>query len=332
MDDKLATLARRRDRFFAAAKYSLLLCAIAWLASMAFYDTAADPAIDYPKILLPAQLDYAMMLGGIKDIGIRRIGSGPATLFGVQSFASALLVLGLIALFRARVGRRPWSRTGLVLVLLSVPLWIFAFGGGSPIFTPRFVRPDGFERLVRFVEARQPGSVATLRAGGRLDLPERAAGGKTLYFADASSPPVPARPGSPPLADQGDAEAFRFALAQQAMFAGDKAGLRRLLPIRMETQAADAPARDDVAQRLGRIGRAAGMAPVPPGDAAWVAEGERRWRLAMRLIRANRFLIQASLAAGLIALVFGLVLKRRLRRIERSAAAAFDPVPTANPA
>jgi hypothetical protein len=328
MEARLAVLRARRDAFIGAAKALLLICVIAWLCGICFYDTAADPALDRPKILLPTRLTHALLLADIAPLEIRRIWGGPATLFGLQGFATCLLGLGLFALAWARLSHRPFSRKGAALALASLPLWMLSFQESGRIAYPTLVRAEQFGWLTRLVETRQPGAVARLRAGGRLGLPDDEGGklrlrtrtdpGGTLSLTSASD--------EPPIRDRIDAEALRFALAQEAMFVGDRATLRRLLPIRLAMPPADQPARNDIAQRLAALGRAAGAPPVPPDQAAWVAAGEASWDRALALIRANRTLIQLTLVLGLVALLIGLVLGRHVRTIERLAAAA-GPAP-----
>jgi hypothetical protein len=328
MDERLASLRGRRDMFLATAKGLLMLCTLLWLASMCFYDTAADPGADRPKILLPTRLGYALIVGHIEHLDIRRIWGGPATLFGLTSFAASLTLIAAIAMVRAWMNRRALSRLGPALGIIAIPLWALSLQAGALVAFPTFVRPEAFQRLADLVDRQQPGTLARLHAGQRLALPANVGAMRSFRVSEAEGRLlVNGRDDARPLRDQADAEAMRFALAQQAMFANDRATLRRLLPIHLAMPATDLPARNDIAQRLAAMGRAAGAAPVPPADAAWVEQGEARWLLGLRLIRINRFAIQTSLALGLAALFLGLLLRRRMARIEgHSLGLAGNPV------
>ena len=325
MESRFETLKARRDRFLAIGKWVLLLCAVLWLASIAFYDTAADPGVDRPKILLPSRLTYTLLVANIEHLDLRRIWGGPATGFGLASFACSLLVLGLAALARARLNRRPLSRTGAALALSSVPLFILTWQATALNVYPLFVDQASFRELTRAIEARQPRMVATLRAGIMPDLPADIGGGRRLRVLRGEGTRVGALDGDLSIRDRVDAETLRFALAQQAWIEGDRAALRRLLPIALAMPPTDRTARNDFAQRLAAMGRAAGVAPVPAVQAQWVAEGEAAWTLTLRFIRINRILIRITMLAGMLSLLIGLVLRRRVGQIERHRAEVGAP-------
>jgi hypothetical protein len=333
MEGRLETLRARRDRFLKIGKWVLLLCAVLWLASIAFYDTDADPGATGPRILLPSRLAYSLLLGGIEPLDIQRVWGGPATLFGLGSFATSLLVLGLAALARARLNDRPWSRTGAVLVLCSMPLWALTYAASGRAIYPVLVRPEAFQRLTALIEARQPGTVSTLRAGTRLALPANVGGGRRIRVLQSGEGIMVKGPDDAlPIQDQLDAETLRFALAEQAYFAGDRPAVRRLLPIALAMPPADQPARNEFAQRLAAIGRFAGVPPVPDNQARWVEEGDATWAFAMRFILVNRVLIRITMLAGMLSLLIGLVLRRRVGQIERHRAETRVPIiPRAKP-
>jgi len=326
MESRLEMLKARRDRFLAIGKWLLLLCAILWLGSIAFYDTAADPGVDRPKILLPTRLAYSLLIANVEHLDVRRIWGGPATAFGLGSFACSLLVLGLAALARARLNHRPFSRTGAALTLCAVPLFILTWVETSLAVHPLFVDQPAFQHLTASIETRQPGMVATLRAGRMPELPADSGGGRRLRVVQGEGTTVSGPDNDRPIRDLVDAETLRFALAQQAWFAGDRETLRRLLPISLAMPPADRPARNDFAQRLAAMGRAAGMAPVPPTQAQWVADGDATWAAALRFIRINRVLIRITLLAGILSLLVGLVLRRRVGQIERHRAEVGVPM------
>ncbi|HYJ51705.1 MAG TPA: hypothetical protein VEW04_00885 [Allosphingosinicella sp.] len=298
---------------------------ILWLGSMCFYDTAADPGVDRAKILLPTRITYAMLLADIPSLPIQRIWGGPTTLFGLGSFATSLTVVGTFALALARLSGRPFSKAGAALTLASLPFWFLTFEASGAVVHPTFLHPEPFGRLADFIETRQPGLLAQLRAGSRPSLPRDLGGRIRLHARPGEGRLVTLAGGDGrerPIRDQADAEALRFALAQQAMFAGDRATLRRLLPIDLPMPVSDRTARHDIASRLAALGRSAGVAPVPPEQAAWVSAGEASWRTSIRLVRINRIAIRTLLVFGLVTLLIGQVLKRRVVTIERHSVAA----------
>jgi hypothetical protein len=138
--------------------------------------------------------------------------------------------------------------------------------------------------------------------------------------------------GAPLLRDADDAESLRFALAQQAWLAGDQATLRRLLPISLTMPPTDLPARNDIAQRLTRMGEVAGVAPVPAAQADIVATRTRVWQRGLALTHDARLLLHILLWSGLFCLVIGLILRWSHDRIEARTAtlAAMTAAPRRN--
>ena len=322
-------LVSRRDSLLIAAKWLLLICAGFWLTSIAFYDAAADPGIEMKKILLPARLSFALLQAGVDPLPIRRIWGGPATLFGLRCFEASLFFTALVALGYIWFRRRRVSRVGAGLLLLSMPLFYLGGMAARPLAFSVYIKADQLEPLARSIERTQPGAIATLREGGRLPLPEDAGGVRQLRAIQAQGRIiVQSRDPSPPLRDRKDAEAMRFALAQQAWLAGDRVQLRRMLPLRLTLAPTDLPSRNDIARRLAAIEHLAGTPAVAGEDRSWVAAGDAAWARAVRLIHLNRYGINILLWPGLVLLVVGLILGRRVKKIERHlATGAGGPPP-----
>jgi hypothetical protein len=311
----LSLLHRRKDRLLGWGRRLLLAAFLILSAGMLLYTREIDvPAMG--SVLVPDELLRARLLSGVTDLGFRRIWGGPMTRGGFGVTAMGFLVLGLIALAEARLAGRKLSKTGLLLVLASLPMFGMAVTEGQEIGGTAFLRPADAGTMRQLVEQRQPALAATLRRGGVADLPESGAVNRFgvgsdlhLFIPDAAN--------VLPLQDRREAEAFRFVLAQQAVIAKDRTALRALLAYPIHLPDVDPRARRDVAQRLAAIETFAGKPAVDGRDRAWVDKGAAEWRLSLGFSRILRRLFQLLLVAGLLSLVTGLIIRRRLRRIGR---------------
>ena len=321
MTDGIAQLARRRDRVIGIAKAALIAATCLWLVAMALYDDSVDRPGVARDYLLPSRSGVLLALFDIEPLSVRRVWGGPWTLYGMQCLAGSLGVVGLIALFRARMNRGRFSWPGLLLVIAALIVSAQSAASGSGGIYPATIDRDALGRLLSLVERREPGLLSRLRSGERLVLP--ATGGAAIGVRlGPDGHVVPALPpGRSLLRDRADAESLRFVLAEQALADGDRATLRRLLPIALAMPPTDQPARDDFARRLDAMGAVAGVAAAPPGDLPRLRAGAADWRTMTELTRVLRPLMQGLLLIGLVGTLIGFHLRRRVASIERRQAA-----------
>jgi hypothetical protein len=324
--EALALLRRRKERLIGWARHLLLAAFLVLLGSMLLYTREIDsPAM--ANVLVPHDLLRMRFLSGVTDLGIRRLWGGPATIEGLGVCGDGLLALGLISLVEARLGGRKVSKVGLALVIAALPLFGAVVAAKRDVGGAYFVRPADAATMRHLVELRQPAVLATLNRGGVADLPETGAravvgvrGGMRPSLADTAA--------ILPVKDQAAGESLRFVRAQEALIAGDRPALHALLARPIHLADPDPDARSDIAQRLVAIEAFAGTPALAARDRGWVEAGASQWRLSLRLSHLLRRLFQLLLAAGLATLVTGLIIRRRLKRIDTHLEiAAAAPLP-----
>ena len=320
MSPALDRLALRRDVFIRLAKILLICTTIVWLVLMALYDRAADgwPA---NTILLPTRTTYMLWAERIPALDLRRIWGGPTTLFGAQCLIGTFATISFLAFVRTWLNRAKVSWLGVGFAIASSVLALPVVAAGSGAIYPVEVEPADFARLTTAIQKSQPGLIERLRAGEHLGLPRTSGAVGRLRMSETGHLVAVVPDGTPLLRDSDDAESLRFALAQQAWLAGDQAALRRLLPIALTMPPTDLPARNDIAQRLTRMGEVAGAAPVPGAQADVVAARTRTWQRRLAMTHYARLLLHLLLWSGLSCLVIGLILRWSHDRIESRTAA-----------
>jgi len=315
----LLVLQRRRDRLLAAGKGLLLLAVAALLAGMTFYTYELDSPT-MRTVLLPSSLNRALLLSRLDPLPIERIWGGPATRYGATACATAFVVMSFVALVEARLGGRKISLIGLILPIPAVILFVLLPPAAGLDQRVTYLRPAQTAALVELVGRRQPEVLEAVRFGRAPDLPGRAEIITRLATDRDGAIFIPSAEHVQPIMSGEEVEALRFVLAQQAAIAGDRTALRALLPVRLPSREADSAGRNDIGQRLAAIGRAAGMPAVAPRERPGVASEQAAWKRGLLLLLLLRHLFQLLLAAGLVSLAAGVVIRRRLVRMDRGSA------------
>src|SRR4051812_19465409 len=164
--------------------------------------------------------------------------------------AGSLIVLGLFLLGRGWLNRARFSWRGALLILLGLPVWIGTAEIVVPMGWPAMVRVAPFDLMVARIDRRRPGLITALRDGQRPDLPARSTWGPLHTVEQDGGLVLRGNYADDPVADRVAAEGLRFALAQRAWLAGDRATVRRLLPLGLSLTEQDQNAVNDFGARI----------------------------------------------------------------------------------
>ena len=299
-------LERRHALISKLAKWSLIAATALWLFMIVFSGTPGM-ADDTRLYLLDSNMRFVASAYGAMPEDLAYLWGGPASATGVIFLAGALSILGGAMIIRARFVHGTWSLGGFILLGCAAFAWSQLLGPIQVLY-PAVIRQEASETLIDKLEFRQPKLVAQLRSGetpatSRVALIDVRVGNEERA-ADAM------------LEDRRAIDGLRFFLAQKAMDDGEKAVVRRLLPLDLPAHANDLGARNAFAARMLELQNFAGKQAVPDNAQETMVSRARTWQTLTSLAVSLRPLMNLLLFLGLFGVTLRWWIGRRLRRID----------------
>lgn len=313
MIEDINQLSARRDRFRLWGKILLLFALALFFAAIAGgYESSTGT-------LLNSRASYLAVVLEIPIREHRYIWGGPSTLMALQMLTYCISGIGVIRIIWMRLRHRRWSPLGFLL-WLSPPL--IGFTAAADILKPLYpVTLDNAatDKLFGAVDERQPNLIAELRRGVRPDHLDTVVEPRSTISA-VGKHHYEVLGKAQLFWDRGTVEGLRFALAQRATAAGDKAALIRLLPLELPRTDADMAARNAFARRLEMMEQLAGRSAVREADRPDLLLRVAAWHRMLDIFAAIRPFVQAAFVLGLISSLIGWRFSRRLNRLEKAQA------------